>query len=108
MPTAYPGNVPGAVTAADQHPALLGLLGFVQLAFVVLHCARMLGLGIRGGGLRLSLAYRSKQKKGSETKEFSHDEMWRQGTLECRRTKPDLIGLAGPAQQDFRPASAVC
>lgn len=56
MATANPGNVPGAVTAADQHAAFPGLLGFVKLSLVVLHRARMLGFGIHGGGLRLRLS----------------------------------------------------
>jgi hypothetical protein len=85
MTTAYPGDVPGAVTAADQHPALPGLLGFIQLALVVLHRARMRGHCIASGGLCLCLAYGSEHKKGGETNEFCHDELWQQGSLECRQ-----------------------
>jgi hypothetical protein len=73
--TAYPGDVPGTVTAADQHPALPGLLGFIQLALVVLHRARMRGFGIDGSGLCLGRAYGSEQKESGETDKFCHDEL---------------------------------
>lgn len=73
MATAYTGDVPGTVTATDKHPALSGLLGFVQLAFVVLHGTRMLGLGIGGSRLRVRLAHGSEQEKSGETDEFFHD-----------------------------------
>ena len=96
MTTAYPGDVPGAVAAAHQHPALPGLLGFMQLALVVLHRTRMLGLGIDSGGLCLSLANGSEQKESGETNKFCHDELWQQGSLECGQGKPDRYpGLPG-------------
>jgi hypothetical protein len=85
MTTAYPGDVPGAVAAADQDPALPGLLGFIQLALVVLHRTRMLGFCIDSGRLCLGLANGSEQKKSGETNEFCHDELGQQGSLECRQ-----------------------
>ena len=91
MATAYPGDVPGTVTATDQHPALSGLLGFVQLAFVVLHGTRMLGLGVGGGRLRVRLTHGSEQEKSGETDKFCHDELWQQGNLECRARKTQVI-----------------
>ncbi|HEX8882993.1 MAG TPA: hypothetical protein VF797_00700 [Noviherbaspirillum sp.] len=84
MTTAYPGDVPGTVTAADQYPTLPGLLGFIQLTFVVLHCARMPGWCIDSGGLCMGLANGCEQKECGETNEFCHDELWQQGSLECR------------------------
>ena len=55
MPAAYPCNVLRAVAAADQHAALLRLLGLVQLAFVELHRAWILGLG--AAGIEMDLAW---------------------------------------------------
>lgn len=91
MATAYPGDVPGAVPAADQHPALPGLISFIQLTFVVLHCPRVLGLGIDRGGLCLSLSHGSEQKKSGKTNEFCHEELWQQGNLECRARNTQVI-----------------
>lgn len=104
MATAYPGDVPGTVTATDQHPALPGLLGFIQLAFVILHGARMLGLGIDGGRLRVSLANGSEQEKSGETNEFCHDELCQLGNLECRARKTQVITRACQAATSrFQP-----
>jgi hypothetical protein len=83
--------MPGTVTAPDQYPALSGLLGFIQLPFVVLHGTRMLGLGIGASRLRVSLTKGSEQEKSGETDEFCHDELWQQSNLECRAAKTQVI-----------------
>lgn len=74
MPPAYPRNVLRAITAFDQHPPLFRLLGFVQLAFVELHRARVLGLGAAGIEMDLGLGCRSDQQQGGKTDDFFHDD----------------------------------
>ena len=74
MPAAYPHNVLRAVAAFDQHAALSGLLGFVQLAFVELHRAWILGLGAAGIETDLGLGRGSDQQQGGKTDDFFHDD----------------------------------
>ena len=71
MPAAYPRNVPGTVAATYQHAALLRLLGFVELPFVVLHCTLVLGFGLDGAGL--GMGHGAYQDHCSKTKDFFHD-----------------------------------
>ena len=74
MPPAYPRNVLRAVAAFDQHTAFSGLLGFVQLAFVELHRAWILGLGAAGIEMDLGLGCGSDQQQGGKTDDFFHDD----------------------------------
>ena len=74
MPAAYPRNVLRAVAATDQHAALSRLFGFVQLAFVELHRAGVLGLGAAGIEMDLSLGRGTDQQQGSESDDFFHED----------------------------------
>jgi len=72
MPPAYPRNVFRAIPALHQHAALFCLLGFVQLAFVELHRAWMLGFCAAGIEVDLGLGHGTQQQKGAETEDFFH------------------------------------
>lgn len=72
MPAADPRDVFRTVPAFDQHAPLFCLLGFVQLAFVVLHRMRLPGLGVGGRGVLLGLRRRTQQQQGGETDYFFH------------------------------------
>ena len=73
MAAADPCDVFRAIAAADQHAPLLGLLGFVQLAFVELHRARVLGLCAAGIEMNLGLRSRAQHQQDGETEYFFHD-----------------------------------
>ena len=74
MSPAYPCNVLRAVPATNQHTALFRLLGFVQLAFVELHRARVLRFGAAGIETDLGLGRGTDQQQDGKTDDFFHDD----------------------------------